>query len=75
MGLRAWLGLKPSRTKALESAFDPVKFRADPRIPAGFREFTLPLRLQRSGRFPTMNGRGMSSLRISIVPDAGVKVP
>lgn len=75
MGLRTWLGLKPSHKKALESAFDPVDFSVNPRIPAGFREFTLPPRLQRGGRFPARDGRKPAAMRVPIVPVVGVKVP
>ncbi|WP_434030719.1 hypothetical protein [[Pseudomonas] boreopolis] len=75
MGLRAWLGLKPRRDEALESAFDPIEIPAEPRIPQGFREFTLPPRLQRSGRRVRGNKRDSSSFRIPIVLDVGVKVP
>jgi hypothetical protein len=75
MGLRSWLGLRSSRAEALESAFDPIKFSTDTRIPAGFREFTLPPRLQRSGPFTKGSGPGKSYARNPIVPKMGVKVP
>lgn len=75
MGFRTWLGLRPVRRKTLESAFDPVDIAADARIPVGFREFTLPPRLQRGTGPLRQGGLDVSRMKHLIVPDAGVKVP